>query len=99
VPQLKVGTFNLNNLFSRFNFEADVWTATTSTVETKTTFTFDDPAGFKLRKYKGRLVREKPAAERKLIADRIKRMDLAPGSNFIDECIARFERRRGREHS
>jgi endonuclease/exonuclease/phosphatase family metal-dependent hydrolase len=29
-----------------------------------------------LRKYKGRLVKEKPAAERKLIADRIKRMDL-----------------------
>jgi hypothetical protein len=46
------------------------------TVETRTTFTFDDPAGFKLRKYKGRLVREKAAAERKLIADRIKRMDL-----------------------
>jgi hypothetical protein len=76
VPSLKVGTFNLNNLFSRFNFEADISTAETSTVETKTTFTFADPAGFKLRKYKGRLVKEKPAAERKLIADRIKRMDL-----------------------
>jgi exonuclease III len=76
MASLKVGTFNLNNLFSRFNFEADVSTATTSTVETKTTFTFDDPAGFKLRTYKGRLVREKPAAERTLIADRIKRMDL-----------------------
>jgi hypothetical protein len=72
VPSLKVGTFNLNNLFSRFNFEADISTAATSTVETKTTFTFDDPAGFKLRKY----VKEKPAVERKLIADRIKRMDL-----------------------
>ena len=72
MPSLKVGTFNLNNLFSRFNFEADISTAATSTVETKTTFTFDDPAGFKLRKY----VKEKPAVERKLIADRIKRMDL-----------------------
>jgi exonuclease III len=76
VPSLQVGTFNLNNLFSRFNFQADVATAATSTVETKTTFTFDDPAGFKLRKYKGRLVREKPAVERNLIAERIKRMDL-----------------------
>jgi predicted extracellular nuclease len=73
---LTVGTFNLNNLFSRFNFEADVSTAATSTVETKTTFTFDDPAGFKLRTYKGRLVKEKPEAERKVIATRIKRMDL-----------------------
>ena len=51
---LTVGTFNLNNLFSRFNFEADASTAATSTVETRTTFTFDDPAGFKLRTYKGR---------------------------------------------
>jgi endonuclease/exonuclease/phosphatase family metal-dependent hydrolase len=74
--QLTVGTFNLNNLFSRFNFEADTSTASTSTVETTTSFTFSDPSGFKLRTYKGRLVKEKPAAERKLIADRIKRIDL-----------------------
>jgi hypothetical protein len=73
---LAVGTFNLNNLFSRFNFEADISTASTSTVETTTSFTFSDPSGFKLRTYKGRLVKEKPAAERKLIADRIKRIDL-----------------------
>jgi hypothetical protein len=73
---VSVGTFNLNNLFSRFNFEADVSTAKTSTVETKTTFTFSDPSGFKLRTYKGRLVKEKPEAERKLIAARIKQMDL-----------------------
>jgi virginiamycin B lyase len=73
---VSVGTFNLNNLFSRFNFEADVSTAKKSTVETKTTFTFSDPTGFKLRTYKGRLVKEKPEAERKLIASRIKEMDL-----------------------
>jgi endonuclease/exonuclease/phosphatase family metal-dependent hydrolase len=74
--QVSVGTFNLNNLFSRFNFEADVLTATETTVETATSFTFDDPAGFKLRKYRGRLIKEKPEAERKQIAERIKRMDL-----------------------
>lgn len=64
--QVSVGTFNLNNLFSRFNFEADVSTATETTVETKTSFTFDDPAGFKLRKYKGRLIKEsrRPSASR-----------------------------------
>ena len=71
--QVAVGTFNLNNLFSRFNFEADVSTAK---VEQQTSFTFDDPTGFKLRKYMGRLVTGKPASERKLIATRIKRMDL-----------------------
>jgi len=43
---LKIGTFNLNNLFSRFDFEADVATATTSTVMTRTSFTFADPSGF-----------------------------------------------------
>ena len=74
--EVTVGTFNLNNLFSRFNFEADVSTAAASTVETTTTFTFSDPSGFKLREYKGQLIKEKPAAERKLIADRIKRMRL-----------------------
>jgi endonuclease/exonuclease/phosphatase family metal-dependent hydrolase len=74
--KVTVGTFNLNNLFSRFDFEADVSTASTSTVETTTSFTFSDPSGFKLRTYKGRLVKEKPEAERKLLADRITRMDL-----------------------
>jgi hypothetical protein len=76
VASLKVGTFNLHNLFSRFNFEADLATATTSAVETTTTFTFDNPAGYKLRTYKGRLVKDKSEAERKLIAEPIKRMDL-----------------------
>lgn len=76
--QVAVGTFNLNNLFSRFDFTADVSTADASTVkvEQRTSFAFNDPSGFKLRKYLGRLVKGKPAADRKLIADRIKRMDL-----------------------
>lgn len=73
-----VGTFNLNNLFSRFDFTADVSTASPSPVkvEQRTEFSFSDPTGFKLRTYMGRLVKGKPEAERKLIADRIKRMDL-----------------------
>src|SRR3954471_7335278 len=76
--KVSVGTFNLNNLFSRFDFSADVSTANASDVkvEQRTAFSFDDPNGFKLRTYEGRLVKGKPAAERKLIADRIKRMDL-----------------------
>jgi hypothetical protein len=76
--QVAVGTFNLNNLFSRFDFRADVSTASASTVkvEERTSFSFDDPSGFKLRTYLGKLVRGKLATERALIAERIKRMDL-----------------------
>jgi hypothetical protein len=76
--QVAVGTFNLNNLFSRFDFWADVSTASASSVkvEERTSFSFDDPSGFKLRTYLGKLVRGKLAAERGLIAARIKRMDL-----------------------
>jgi len=73
---LKIGTFNLNNLFSRFDFEADVATATTSTVMTRTSFTFADPSGFRERRYQGKLVKGKPGTERKQLAARIAEMDL-----------------------
>jgi hypothetical protein len=44
--QIAVGTFNLNNLFSRFDFRADVSTASASTVkvEERTSFSFVIPA-------------------------------------------------------
>src|SRR4051812_9753593 len=76
--KVSVGTFNLNNLFSRFDFSADVSTANASDVkvEQRTAFSFEDPSGFKLRTYQGRLVKGKSDAERELIAARIKRMDL-----------------------
>src|SRR4051794_31687695 len=76
--QISVGTFNLNNLFSRFDFTADVATADPSdiAVEQRTAFAFADPTGFKLRTYQGRLVKGKPERHRKQIATRIKRMDL-----------------------
>jgi endonuclease/exonuclease/phosphatase family metal-dependent hydrolase len=76
--QVSVGTFNLNNLFSRFDFSADVSTADASDVkvEQRTAFSFNDPSGFKLRTYEGRLVKGKSDADRKLLATRIKRMDL-----------------------
>jgi hypothetical protein len=71
--QIAVGTFNLNNLFSRFDFRADVSTATASTVkvEERTSFSFEDPSGFKLRTYLGKLVKGKLAAERDQITERI----------------------------
>src|SRR5437763_815117 len=76
MTQIKLGTFNLNNLFSRFDFSADIATAKKSTVATKTVFSFDDPTGYKLRTYQGKLVNPKPDAERQLLAKRIKEMNL-----------------------
>jgi len=73
---LSVGTFNLNNLFSRFDFSANVAAAAMPTASSKTVFRFDDPAGYELRTYQGRLVNPKPQAERMLLAGRIKKMDV-----------------------
>jgi endonuclease/exonuclease/phosphatase family metal-dependent hydrolase len=73
---VSVGTFNLNNLFSRFDFNADISTASKSTVGTKTVFRFDDPSGFKLRTYQGKLVNPKQPADRSLLARRIKEMNV-----------------------
>ena len=74
--RVKVGTFNLNNLFSRFNFSAEVAEEEGVEVESKTSFNFDDPASFKLRTYQGRLVKGKAKAARDRIAARIREMDL-----------------------
>lgn len=73
---VRVGTFNLNNLFSRFNFSAEVDDDGGVEVESRTTFSFDDPSEFKLRTYQGRLVKGKPKAARQRIATRIAEMDL-----------------------
>jgi endonuclease/exonuclease/phosphatase family metal-dependent hydrolase len=75
--EVAVGTFNLNNLFSRFDFSADLSMALASVkVGEQTTFSFSDPSGFKRRTYLGKLVKGKPAAERTLLANRIKRINL-----------------------
>ena len=75
-----IGTFNLNNLFSRFDFEGVAEGATpgdpTATIESQTKFTFDQPGSFVLREFKGKLVKGKPDAERAKLVERIKRMDL-----------------------
>ena len=73
---VKVGTFNLNNLFSRFNFMAALDPEDDVQIESTTTFNFADPTQFKLRTFQGRLVKEKPKAGRAKLAKRIKEMDL-----------------------
>ncbi len=75
--ELTVVTFNLNNLFSRFDFTAEIDTTTPGPpIESRTTFTFDDPQSFVLRTYEGALVKAKPADAQQALADRIKAMDL-----------------------
>jgi endonuclease/exonuclease/phosphatase family metal-dependent hydrolase len=67
-----IGTFNLNNLFSRFNFEAEVDPDSGPDIEVRTTFTFTDPSKFRLRtSFPGGLVEEKPAEEQRVIASRL----------------------------
>jgi endonuclease/exonuclease/phosphatase family metal-dependent hydrolase len=75
---VSVGTFNLNNLFSRFNFEAQVDAIVDDDPDSglTATYTFNDPSRFRLRTYQGRLVHGKNEADQDTIADRISRMDL-----------------------
>jgi endonuclease/exonuclease/phosphatase family metal-dependent hydrolase len=75
---VSVGTFNLNNLFSRFNFEAQVDAIVEDDPESglTATYTFNDPEQFRLRTYQGRLVHGKNPADQDTIAARIAAMDL-----------------------
>jgi endonuclease/exonuclease/phosphatase (EEP) superfamily protein YafD len=75
---VSVGTFNLNNLFSRFNFEAQVDAIVDDDPDSglTATYTFNDPERFRLRTYQGRLVHGKNPADQDTIAGRIASMDL-----------------------
>ncbi len=68
-----VGTFNLNNLFSRWNFSGAIdqiaqgGTAAVMTVR----YEFTDTGNYRLRKYRGKLVKAKNPNETNVIANRI----------------------------
>jgi len=64
-----VGTFNLNNLFSRYNFQAKVEGIPDGT-SGGVTLTFDQ-GDFSVRTFQGRLVSEKSQADRNKVAERI----------------------------
>ena len=74
---VRIATFNLNNLFNRYNFQGvvqgivDPSATVTGTVE----YNFDDPANFRLRTFQGNLVNEKPPAERVILANRLLAID------------------------
>ena len=69
---LTIGTFNLNNLFSRWNFQAAVPKGTTLTQ----TIEFDANAEVRLRTFRGRVVHQKEDSATQAVADRIRSMDL-----------------------
>lgn len=73
---VKVGTFNLNNLFSRFNFKATISSINQGDNALTVRYEFSDSANFRLRTFMGRLVKAKDKAKTQKIADRILEMDL-----------------------
>lgn len=77
--ELSVGTFNLNDLFSRFNFEGVVdelrrsdQPAGSLTIR----YEFTDPGTYRIRTFRGRLVNAKDSEETSMIAGRINAIDL-----------------------
>lgn len=76
--RITVGTFNLNNLFSRFNFSGQIQAIKKDDtgVSSKVTYKFTEDDIYRLRTFKGRLVKEKDKKDRKVIADRIRAMDV-----------------------
>jgi endonuclease/exonuclease/phosphatase family metal-dependent hydrolase len=76
--RVSVGTFNLNNLFSRYNFEGeiDAIQSNDTSVDSQVLYRFGPQDTFKIRSYMGRLVKAKDDADTNKIAGRIWEMDL-----------------------
>ena len=76
--RITVGTFNLNNLFSRFNFSGQVEAVREddTSVSAEVLYQFTDEDIFRLRTFKGRLVEQKDPDDQVTIANRVKAMDV-----------------------
>ena len=74
-----VGTFNLNNLFSRFNFQAQIENVPQSGGGISLEYNFlqsEDPLKFQIRTFMGQLVKGKEVSDTQEIAARIKAMNV-----------------------
>lgn len=73
-----IGTFNLNNLFSRYNFKGEIEAIKDedTAVEAEYLYQFGSTDRVKIRKYRGKFVKKKDADETRKVADRIKEKDL-----------------------
>ena len=70
---ISIGTFNLNNLFSRFNFQGEL--GEDSDVKSSVSYSFT-PGSYRLRTYKGKLVKGKAPQGTQMVATRIKEMNV-----------------------
>jgi hypothetical protein len=96
---IKVGTFNLNNLFSRFNFRAQVDELPPDEREVTVTYEFDEEGDSWFRTFRGRLIQPMPDEQRQGLAVQIKAMDLEPAlaskqSRGLDRPADQARRRR-----
>jgi predicted extracellular nuclease len=75
---ITVGTFNLNNLFSRWNFSGAINQIAQGGASGALTvrYTFSDAANFRTRSYRGRLVKAKNREKTIAVAQRILAMDM-----------------------
>jgi len=73
-----VGTFNLNNLFSRWNFTGAIAAIDKGGQDGSVVvrYTFDDPSTFRIRTQKGGLLRAKDEVGTQRIAERVLAMDV-----------------------
>lgn len=73
---MRIGTFNLNNLFGRFNFHGAVDEIEQGHDTVTVTYTFTDPDDYRLERNSHGLLVAKPADERDTLAGRIGTADL-----------------------
>jgi endonuclease/exonuclease/phosphatase family metal-dependent hydrolase len=76
--KITVGTFNLNNLFSRYNFKGEIKAIKTgdTTVAATLDYTFGPRDDFRIRTYRGKLVKAKGVKKTLKVVDRIMDMDV-----------------------
>ena len=73
-----VGTFNLNNLFSRWNFRGEIEAIQDgdTSMGVGVSYVFDQAGTYRIRTFMGRLVRGKNAVDRQRVIERIQAIDL-----------------------
>lgn len=67
--KVKIGTFNLNNLFGRFNFKASI-----NGIQEGGVYSFSARDRYWIRKFFGKLVKPKDQKETKCLAERIRKL-------------------------
>lgn len=92
---MRIGTFNLNNLFGRFNFHGAVDEIEQGHDTVTVTYTFTDPDDYRLERDSHGLLVAKPADERDTLAQRIGNagLDLLAVQEVEDlDTLQRFNR-------